>query len=397
MALARIITRSHPCSRELALDLLARGYTVEIVSPEKIPDNIADLELRVDTGPGDQLIASVEAHNGERSASLEFLHHLKAPMVDFIRRPPEPRAAVHLSEESVSLNPEPSIEDVELPADASQLPAMIVSPMAETKVDARRDPGFDIDINIKEDARPVLPTTPLPSPPVEPPGYFAVDESMILLPKIVPATVAEPTIARPTRHPQRQARSARWLWAALTFAGVVLLALVLAFGLRQTGKASAQSSEAAPVERIAAASSEENLLNVPDPGKEPGKEPEKDPEKSGRDLGQVSALAVAPPVIKSKGNSEHATKARQAAKAGAHAAGTSNGSRRAKLLRRHGDDLIARDTVTYLDKRTADDAAARAKVAKSSAHHKSSYQQGGVIAASTVTQLKTNPPPKEPK
>jgi hypothetical protein len=151
------------------------------------------------------------------------------------------------------------------------------------------------------------------------------------------------------------------------------------------------------VERIAAASSEENLLNVPDPGKEPEKEPEKDSEKSGRDLGQVSALAVAPPVIKSKGNSEHATKARQAAKAGAHAAGTSNGSRRAKLLRRHGDDLIARDTVTYLDKRTADDAAARAKVAKSSAHHKSSYQQGGVIAASTVTQLKTNPPPKEPK
>ena len=396
MALARIITRSHPCSRELALDLLARGYTVEIVSPEKIPDNIADLELRVDAGPGDQLIASVESHNGERSASLEFLHYLKAPMVDFVRRPPEPRAAVQLSEEPVSLNPKPSIEDVKLFADASQLPATIVPPMAETKVDAKRDPGFDIDINIKEGARPVLPTAPLPSPPVEPPGYFAIDESMILLPKIVPATVVEPTIAPPTRQPQRQARSAGWFGAALTFVGVVLLALVLAFGLRQTGKASAQSSEAAPVERIAAASSEENLLNVPDPGKEP----ERDPAKSGSDLRQVSGLAVSPPVIKSKGNSEHTPhtlKPRQAAKAGAHAAGTSNVSRRAKPSRRHGDDLIARDTVTYLDKRTADEAAARAKLAKSSAHHKSSYQQGGVIAASTVTQLKTNPPPKAPK
>src|SRR5208282_414059 len=209
-------------------------------------------------------------------------------------------------------------------------------------------------------------------------------------------TSAEPGIARPARPPQRQARSAGWFWAALTFAGVVLLALVLAFGLRQTGKASAQSSEAAPVERIAAASSEENLLNVPNPGKQPGK----DPAKSGSDLRQVSGLAVSPPVIKSKGNSErtpHTLKTRQAAKAGAHAAGTSNASRRATLSRRHGDDLIARDTVTYLDKRTADEAAARAKLAKSSAHHKSSYQQGGVIAASTVTQLKTNPPPKEPK
>jgi hypothetical protein len=89
MALARIITRSHSCSRELALDLLARGYAVEIVSPDSIPDNLADLELRVEEDHGNQLVASMQAHNGDRSASLEFAHHLKAPMVDFIRRPPE--------------------------------------------------------------------------------------------------------------------------------------------------------------------------------------------------------------------------------------------------------------------------------------------------------------------
>src|ERR1700733_99278 len=89
MALARIITRSHACSRELALDLLARGYTVEIVSPDAIPDNLADLELRVDTNDGDQLVANVTAYDGGRATSLEFLHHLKAPMGDFIRRVPE--------------------------------------------------------------------------------------------------------------------------------------------------------------------------------------------------------------------------------------------------------------------------------------------------------------------
>jgi hypothetical protein len=78
MALARIITRSHSCSRELALDLIARGYAVEIVSPDSIPDNLADLELRVEEDHGNQLVASVRAHNGDRSASLEFVHHLQS-------------------------------------------------------------------------------------------------------------------------------------------------------------------------------------------------------------------------------------------------------------------------------------------------------------------------------
>src|ERR1700687_2955792 len=127
MALARIITRSHLCSRELALDLIARGYAVEIVSPDSITDNLADLELRVEEDPGNQLVASVEAHNGERSVSLEFLHYLKAPMPDFIRRPPEAHEAVHFPEQPVRLNAEQSAEDVELPVDARQLETETVS------------------------------------------------------------------------------------------------------------------------------------------------------------------------------------------------------------------------------------------------------------------------------
>src|SRR6202790_4482825 len=107
MALARIITRSHSCSRQLAFDLIARGYAVEIVSPDSIPDNLADLELRVEEDPGNQLVASVEAHNGERTTSLEFVHYLKAPMPDFIRRPPpEPHEAVPFPEPPVSFRSE---------------------------------------------------------------------------------------------------------------------------------------------------------------------------------------------------------------------------------------------------------------------------------------------------
>src|SRR5277367_788799 len=120
MALARIITRSHACSRELALDLLARGYAVEIVSPDAVPDNIADLELRVDAGPGDQVTATVEAHGRDHSSSLDFVHHLKSPMVDFMRRPPERREVSSFSELPFSLNAEQGVEDIEMPAEVSQ-------------------------------------------------------------------------------------------------------------------------------------------------------------------------------------------------------------------------------------------------------------------------------------
>lgn len=118
MGLARIITRSDAYSRELTLDLLARGYAVEIVSPDKIPDNIADLELRVDAGPGDQLIASV-----------------------VIRRSPEPREATRIPEEPVSFHAEPGIEDVELPAALPQLAPQTFSVAAETL----HEPEFDAE------------------------------------------------------------------------------------------------------------------------------------------------------------------------------------------------------------------------------------------------------------
>jgi len=386
MALARIITRSHACSRELALDLLARGYAVEIVSPDSIPDNIADLELRVDTAPGDQLIASVEAHDGERSASLEFLHQLKAPMVDFIRRPPEPPElgqAVHFPEQPVSFNAEPSVEDVELPAEAPPLAAKIVSSPAKIPLDPELDPRFDIE----EGARLISPLDPLPSLPVEPPSHFAVEASTIARPLAEP--VPHPAMVRPVRESQQRGRSAGWFSrAALTFASVVLLALVVGFGMRQAGKASAPSSGAVPAEKVAAASTAKastdvDMLSAADPGKDAGKVP-----------GKISAVAVSPPAMKSEGNSDRVPKESPVAKTAA--AGTSTAS--TGISRRHGDDLIARDTVTYLDKRTFDKPAPKAEPTKRFAgRHQSSRKQDGVVAANTVTYLSNKPAPKAAK
>jgi len=397
MALARIITRSHLCSRELALDLIARGYAVEIVSPDSIPDNLADLELRVEEDPGNQLVASVAAHNGEHSASLEFLHYLKAPMPDFIRRPPEAHEAAHLPEPSVSFDAEPGAEDVELPADAPQLAPETVSPAAEILRDSKLDPKRDS----QEGARLILPPGPLPSPPADPPNPFASASSMITRPITRPGT-ARPVAAAPTAALRRDVRtpwpqlfdqsSGPFRNVALILASMVLMmALGLGFTVHRGNKTAAQSSGAAPAASISHAS----IV------------PEKD---TGKRQGQVSVLPVAPPARRAEGHLDSPPKQSPVAKInnptaeGPAQAPTqapteaSNKTVGTKVSRRHGDDLIARDTVTYLDKPTFDKAASRTKTSQPSARQQAILRQhDGVIAANTVTVLNSNPAPKTAK
>jgi hypothetical protein len=118
MALARIISRSQQCSRELAWELVARGYAVEIVSPDAVPDNLVDLELRVEADAAHQSAATVEARVGGHPASLAFVHRLKAPMDDSVRRPPETSEKVCFPAQPINFNAEPDFaEDVELPSE----------------------------------------------------------------------------------------------------------------------------------------------------------------------------------------------------------------------------------------------------------------------------------------
>jgi hypothetical protein len=359
MALARIITRSHACSRELALDLLARGYAVEIVSPDAVPDSLADLELRVEEDPGNQLVATVATHNGERSASLDFVHYLKSPMPDFVRRPPEPQEVAQISEQSVGFNAETKAEAVELPAETLQATSQ--------NVIAAADPLLDFE-----------PVEPLISPPaqtassaVEIPGYFPVEEPVIASVPIDDFPVTHPKTAESaslwSRLYARSARSAGWRWgAALTFASVVSLALVLAFGVRRSGNASAQSAAVAPDEKVVAASTSANLLSPSDAVANAGQIP----------LAARPVLKEARPPI-----------------AGSKTAPSSKAVAAKKVSRRHEDDLIARDTVTYLDKGFAPRAVAKSgskiKPGKQVArkHPRRRRHRDEVIAASKVTYL----------
>ena len=181
--------------------------------------------------------------------------------------------------------------------------------------------------------------------------------------------IAKLAIARTVREWEWRDIRAGWSSRriALTVVIAVLLALVLGFGMRPTGKASAAQNSGA-------ASTDMNLLNATSPPKNAGKNP------------------VLPPAIKSDANSNHTPKESQVTKAAAPTAASG-----AMISRRHGDDSIARDTVTYLDKRTFDKAASGANTSQPSASRQPiSGKRDGVTAANTVT-LDDKPVPKAAK
>jgi hypothetical protein len=258
MALARIITHSDLCARELAFHLLGRGYAVEIVSPDFIPNNFADLELRVDGQSGDQLVASLEAHQGQHTAALEFVHRVKAPMEEFILTPPV--VVPRLLDNPVVVKVDPDIADIEADVDSAYAAPQSFSHHEETSPDSELRANLTNEEGVPptplQDQMPPattelesLPVEAMPSEaksaatierqtPGEPLSYFARQTSSIALPFTGPAVIL------PTWRPQlidRAIERKSVVPAALTLAAIVLLALFLAFGVRQTAKASDES------------------------------------------------------------------------------------------------------------------------------------------------------------
>ena len=355
MPLARIITRSQECSRQLAIDLLARGYTVQIVSPEQIPNDIADLEVRVDTAPGEQLIANIDARDGagNRSASLDFVHHLKAPMSDLVRRTPPP---------------------------ADSLPRFI-GPIPEVNIGDRKVPA-----EIPPTAREGLPRKPWPvlkvidlpmAPPPQAPGCSPAENPAVAKqPKFAPAPAA-PMVA----VSQTQNRSARSAWgAALMLACIALLALVFAFGVRPSAMSRDISGD-----RISGSPAKDKLPAALDSGNNPAKSPgpaataapASAPKPEANSALQPTASPIALPP---KASASEALPL--PAKSGASA--------------QH--DSIAQDTVIYFDKHAAETAPSGKPEARSVAGRRNPRTvRSGVIAANTVTYFNTKPAAKPAK
>ena len=354
MALARIISSSRQCARELALDLMERGYAVEIVAPDAIPDNLADLELRVEADPSNVLTASVKARDGERSTSLDFVHHLKAPvlpMPDFQRRPAQ-------ITEGALVSPGLTIFEVE-------------SPIAELSAEP-------VELAAAE-----LPRTPEPAP---------VAPEIVSSPDVAVRPTAAPVrLQKAPKKPERRvwpvvrlvfrwskaagktvqkssSRPRGWFWrAAATSAGVLTVAVLVGFGIRGGGAAPLANGDDKAVESGAQtkAGERESIRIGPSEAAVPtpfdlsaqhspvsvASAASKDEVKSGR-VAKVPAV----PRVKSAVHSGH------------------------KGSYRH-NDLVAPNTITYLDRPGSN------PIPVEGSTHSRGRNSGGVVAASSVTHL----------
>jgi hypothetical protein len=172
---------------------------------------------------------------------------------------------------------------------------------------------------------------------------------------------------------------------------VLIMALGLGFSMRRGNKTAGQGSGAAPAPSISSA------WIVPEID-------------SGKHQGQVPALPVAAPATKAEGHPDNAPKQSPVAKIdnpavkvlteaptkpSTEALTKTVGTR---FSSRHGDGLIARDTVTYLDQHTSDQASSRAKTSQpSTLPQPISGKHNGVIAENTITVPNNNSAPKAAK
>jgi hypothetical protein len=356
MALARIITRSEACARELSQDLLGRGYVVEVFAPDEIPDHTADLELRVETSDGKKLTANVKVQHGERSASLDFVHHLKARVAEVSR--PEWQQALNVrgtNRAAAVANAARAKEESKLPANALSLaaPQDRVALEVIAGIPLRPVPDTGLVTNATTRPHPVE-LGPLVSQPPK---------------TVVASSIVRPAIGGHTSLHTRGNRSEGWFWrAALGFAAVVLLALVAGFGISRrpvvfVGGASPEISANAPTQ-VAAASADVALWNFTGPA-----------ENTVRDTGSE--------VKSERGRNVMARQTPSTATRGtaSEAIGKSVG------------DLIARDTVVYLDDRYKP--APKTKPSNQLARQQpSSRKRGGVIASNSVTYLNDKPTSK---
>lgn len=345
MALARIISRSHQCARELAFDLLTRGYTVEIVSPDAIPDNFADLELRVESGPDNALTATVETHTGARSSSLEFVHHLKAPMRDFIRRIPEAVEPVLPPAQSIPLHSETVVRQS---AGDDVMAEQIVVDHSLTDV-------LSSEVELCD---PIMLPPDLHESETKPAEALSAD-AMI--------DVREPKFGQKTKLIITSVFKT-WHWrSGVAFAALLLVAVALSFSVRhQNYFASASDSKTAVSKDFAMTST-----------------PITPPATVEPNLAVVAKPAAIAPSVSGSRKAERQRHLRSS---------KTTLPRKPDVTiakRQYNGDVVAPNTVVYFDHR-----AAQSSPAKNVPHHAQRSTADGVIASTSAPDLSAKPAPK---
>jgi hypothetical protein len=363
MALARIITRFDVCANELSLQLIERGYVVEIVSPDSIPDHAADLELRIDRYSHDQLVATVKAGDGERASSLNFVHRLKS-----------------LLPESAELTKAIYCSDA---ADDSKADSPdIRSDIEEEKCPPMVRPSITFS---NDRPQPVRASTPAINP-----RTTTVDPATFLLAaaSALPATATPtpgPRLVPPLRKKRLRGPANFYAGAALTFAAIVLLALALSFGVRHSTNQSVSAKPVVPA-KVAAASIGMTALTDSNAATEIShqKETKNNP---------AEVTSEAPVAAPANSGKKPDAAAQPFSETNLGVTGDSKVSSAKKIASSHSYDFVAHDTVTYLDGRYKPAQNAESAIPARGAPSK----HNDAIAANTVTYLDEKPVAKPAK
>lgn len=352
MALARIISHSHQHCRELAMDLLARGYTVEIISPDKIPDNFADLELRVDADSTSDLTARVAARTGEHSSILDFVHHLSAPMGDFVRRPPKAKFESIAHATPVNFNAEPAI--------TAEVAAPPVVPALESpKLAAPPDVELPIPPPSPAIATPAI--SLLPEAEQEPPlisgGEEVFAEKRRQRPKRGITIIVHRSRPKLPSKLKTAKRAGGWfLRVAAGFALVVALSAIPIIGIRGGGPLLPSAAADSPKLALAETDSRQ-MPELPPPAAAAAvlKNSTPDPPERKQELPSSSLPATDRLSSELAKGESSLGKINDLAPEGAIAdhdkpARTDSRAHHKKVKHQHSDDTVAQDTVTYLDR-----------------------------------------------
>jgi len=396
MALARIISNSRECVRELAVNLLDRGYAVEIVSPEAIPDNFADLELRVESDIPAFLTGSAEVHNGERSTSLQFVHHLKTPMPHFNRRPPGSGAPAAFKTESapfreshvVASAEQKVAEKGEVPLSSRKAREVAAIPSVPVAPNAKQDVIEEVEV------APSAANAPAPSH-IKPEILTAAADvtPSIMVPEQLPAApqgTKEPSkfaikiiIPKSKSASKRISRRGGWFWrAALTSFGVLMAALGLGLGTTRLGGTAALSNHDASGAAVVAGVDNQPSSLVVAPIAPMTNSPAPVPATSAIAPSSPARPATSAVVTSGKQEAKPAVLATAAAASPRNAAAATRAkvasakSHHAKA-RRHVDDVVAPDTVTYFD-----EGAKPVRVERFTHHPATPAKHDGAVAAS---------------
>jgi hypothetical protein len=368
MALARIITRFDVCANELSVQLIERGYVVEIVSPDSIPDHAADLELRIDSYSHDQLVATVKAGDGERAPSLKFVHRLKSLLPESA----ELRKAVYSADAVV--NSKSGNTDMNLD---------IKTDLTEEKCPPMVRPSITFS---NDRPQPVRASTPAINPrttTVEP-ATFLLAAASALPAETAPVPDLGPRLVLPLRKRRLRGPANFYAGAALTFAAIVLLALALSFGVRHSTNQSVSAKPVVPA-KVAAASIGMTALTDSNAAAEIShqKETKNNP---------AEVTSEAPVAAPANSGKKPDAAAQPFSETNLGVTGDSKVSS-AKIASSHSDDFVAHDTVTYLDGRYKPAQNAESAIPARGAPSK----HNDAIAANTVTYLDEKPVAKPAK